>query len=392
MSTPITSFGVNIGRSTPAADVQFLRPHSSCDAKRAPSARLSNLAHITCGCTREMVSTCAKPQSVDAMTFSRPSSFANLTMRSAINRGCSTVVVWWVMTPGMRIFPAGNFTFLPDPPLVLVSNVGGFDQVGTCIDLQDQVDDCLERRVRDVRNVPAAEAHMVADAIGWNALERMIQRFDSQLCPAAVIGRALLRELVVHVGEHGVVDLKHETSFVLRDTPLVMQSAIANYVFAFGAVILVERVVSHASGRHCRDKSFFRPATACQGSLEIRSVPSNAGAILIEDGTNAGISRRPLHSAWKSLRHELSEPFAIAAEPRRRGELSRTRFEAAQARKHVVGPARLPEFTVVDDVESGLRLFADHVGHQSCEALSRMPLSSGVVLSLRPTVPITRGA
>jgi hypothetical protein len=35
----------------------------------------------------------AKPQSVPAITFSRPTSLAKVTMRSATSRGCSTVVV-----------------------------------------------------------------------------------------------------------------------------------------------------------------------------------------------------------------------------------------------------------------------------------------------------------
>ena len=47
----------------------------------------------------------AKPQSVPAITFSRPTSLAKRTMRSATRRGCSTVVTWWVMTPGIRIWP-----------------------------------------------------------------------------------------------------------------------------------------------------------------------------------------------------------------------------------------------------------------------------------------------
>jgi hypothetical protein len=46
--------------------------HSSRLAIRAPSASDSSLAHITWAGTRWMVSSCAKPQSVPAMTFSRP--------------------------------------------------------------------------------------------------------------------------------------------------------------------------------------------------------------------------------------------------------------------------------------------------------------------------------
>ena len=52
------------------------QPHNSLLARRAPSASVSNLAHITVGWTRWMKSTWAKPQSVPAMTFSRPTILA----------------------------------------------------------------------------------------------------------------------------------------------------------------------------------------------------------------------------------------------------------------------------------------------------------------------------
>ena len=147
------------------SDLLIARPHSSSDASRAPSTSDSSFAHITCGCTRWMCSICAKPQSVPAMTFSRPTIFASRTMRSATRRGCSTVVVWWVMTPGIRIFPGGSFDVLPDAPLVLVARVGALDQVGAGAHAQHQVHDRVERRVGDVRHVPAAEADVIADAI-----------------------------------------------------------------------------------------------------------------------------------------------------------------------------------------------------------------------------------
>ena len=46
---------------------------------------------MTCGWTRCVSCACAKPQSVPAITFSRPTRFAKVTMRSATSRGCSTV-------------------------------------------------------------------------------------------------------------------------------------------------------------------------------------------------------------------------------------------------------------------------------------------------------------
>ena len=42
--------------------------------------------------------------------LSRPTTPAKFLMRHATSSGCSTTLVEWVTTPGMRIFPSGNFT------------------------------------------------------------------------------------------------------------------------------------------------------------------------------------------------------------------------------------------------------------------------------------------
>ena len=57
-----------------------------------------------------MLQPCAKPQSVMAMTFSRPTTEAKFLIRSATSSGCSTTLVEWLMTPGIRILPSGSFT------------------------------------------------------------------------------------------------------------------------------------------------------------------------------------------------------------------------------------------------------------------------------------------
>src|SRR5262249_58372746 len=54
--------------------------HSSLLARRAPSTSASSFAHMICGCTRAKYVTCAKPQSVLAITFSLPTSRARRTM------------------------------------------------------------------------------------------------------------------------------------------------------------------------------------------------------------------------------------------------------------------------------------------------------------------------
>src|ERR1700722_15742159 len=95
---------------------------------------------------------------------------------------------------------------LPDLPLPLVPRVRCLDGVRARVHLQDQVDDGLQRRVRDVRDVPAAEADVIADPGRGDTGERVVQRVHPQLRPAAVGALVLLDEVVVHVGEDGVVD------------------------------------------------------------------------------------------------------------------------------------------------------------------------------------------
>ena len=51
-----------------------------------------------------------KPQSALATTFSRPTSSANLTIRSAMVSGCSTMLVAWLMTPGSSTASRGGLT------------------------------------------------------------------------------------------------------------------------------------------------------------------------------------------------------------------------------------------------------------------------------------------
>src|SRR3989304_5217045 len=80
---------------------------------RAPSTSASNFAQTTVGCTSGWKRAGEqKPQSAPAMTFSRRTTSAYLTIRSATRRGCSTTLVVWVMTPGMMTLPSGSLTSL----------------------------------------------------------------------------------------------------------------------------------------------------------------------------------------------------------------------------------------------------------------------------------------
>src|SRR5580698_7294258 len=68
--------------------------HSCLVARSAPWRNALNFSHTTVECTSVRYSACdEKPQSAAAMTFSLPTSLAKRTMRSAINSGCSTMLL-----------------------------------------------------------------------------------------------------------------------------------------------------------------------------------------------------------------------------------------------------------------------------------------------------------
>ena len=67
-----------------------LQFHNRRVAISAPSVSALSLAHATSGWTSSPARAVAKPQSVPAMTFSRPTTLAKRSMRSATSSGCST--------------------------------------------------------------------------------------------------------------------------------------------------------------------------------------------------------------------------------------------------------------------------------------------------------------
>ncbi len=132
-------------------------------------------------------------------------------MRCATSSGCSTMLVAWLMTPGISTLPGGSLTDLPDHPFVLVARIGGLELIGADIHLQHQVDDVLHRHVEGVRPVPAAPADVIARALRRDTVERVIERVDAHLRPGAVLGmRHRRHHLLVHVGQEGIVDLHVE--------------------------------------------------------------------------------------------------------------------------------------------------------------------------------------
>ena len=114
--------------------------------------------------------------------------------------------------PGNERLALGQFDALPNPPFVLVARVGGFERIGAGVDPQHDVDDVLQLHVVDARPDIDAVAGVVADALLWQAAQRVVERVDPYTRPFAAILDARFRVHHVIGGEERVVDLEDEPS------------------------------------------------------------------------------------------------------------------------------------------------------------------------------------
>ena len=77
------------------------------DAILAPSLMAASFFQTSVGKTRGREATVENPQSVPAITRSRPTMFANRMSLSATSSGCSIQLEFVSSTPGIRIFSSG---------------------------------------------------------------------------------------------------------------------------------------------------------------------------------------------------------------------------------------------------------------------------------------------
>src|SRR5262249_28758784 len=102
----VADFGHSV---TPKSEIRHTH-HNRLDASCAPSASEASFIHTILESTCRRPAKVPKPQSTPAMTFSRPTTPAYCTMRSATSSGCSTKFEVESITPGMMILPSGSFT------------------------------------------------------------------------------------------------------------------------------------------------------------------------------------------------------------------------------------------------------------------------------------------
>ena len=179
----------------------------------------------------------------------------------------------------------------------------------------------------------------------------------------AIFLRALLDQMVVHVGEHGVVDLQHEAG--LDDFEIFLPHRLGDreHVVALVRVVLVDGVVADARRRD-RGEEHVLGGRGRGGRFQVVEIAADGGVAAIDDRAGAGMAGRADGAARKFRRHEFREAVAVAAEPDRLIERVRPRLEPAQPLQAVVRPAGLAELAVIDHVDAGLRLARDDVRHR----------------------------
>ena len=108
----------------------------------------SSFAHMIEGWTRRLNCSWAKPQSVLAMTFSRPTSLGEPHDAFGDEFGMLDDVCAVADDAGGQDLAFRQLDVLPDAPFVFVAGIGGFDEVGAGADLENEIDDLssAERR------------------------------------------------------------------------------------------------------------------------------------------------------------------------------------------------------------------------------------------------------
>ena len=164
-SSAASASGVRWSAPTCVVRIRLGHADSRFVAIRAPSASASSFAHWIVGCTRSDEGALGKA----AVGPAHHALAADEVRQAHEPLGDELRMLDDVRVvgddAGDEHLALGQLHVLPQPPLVLVPGIRLLHQVVAGGHLQDQVDQVGERRVVDVRAVPAAEADVVADAV-----------------------------------------------------------------------------------------------------------------------------------------------------------------------------------------------------------------------------------
>ena len=118
-----------------------------------------------------------------------------------------------------------------------------------------------------------------------------LSAFDAEFGPVAIPLGALLRQVVVHVGKHGVIDLQHDTRLVNFKILFAQRIRDGEDVILFALVVLVGGIVTDAGRRHGGEEHVF-DLGGRGGSFQIIEIAAHIGVAFVFDRSHAGVPRR----------------------------------------------------------------------------------------------------
>ena len=99
---------------------------------------------------------------------------------------------------------------------MLVTRIGGFEGVGTGIDAKHDVDDVFEFEIVDPGSNIDAVAGMVANALGRDPFECVIEKLDAEGRPFAALFEIEIRTEYIPARKLRIVDLKDDPRCAYR--------------------------------------------------------------------------------------------------------------------------------------------------------------------------------
>ncbi len=124
---------------------------------------------------------------------------------------------------------------------------------------------------------------MIANPLLRDSAQGVIERLDAQLGPLPILLRALLHQVVVHVGEHRIVYLHDETCLYDLQVLLTKRIGERKDVVALAGIELIDAVEHRARRGDGGEKALGR-GRFLQRGLEIRRVAAHVGVLVVLDG------------------------------------------------------------------------------------------------------------
>jgi hypothetical protein len=181
-----------------------------------------------------------------------------------------------------------------------------------------------------------------------------------------------LHEVVVHVGEDGVINLNDEAS--IADGAIVLAERVGNGVDVvfFARVILVDAVPDGAGGRNDRKKRLLDLDSA-EGGFQVVDVALHGRGIGVLDRADANVGGHTGKAPGEFGLHHIRKALEVAPEPSERSSQIRAVLEARDTFEDVIRPTGFAEFAVVNDVDAGLGLPLDDIGDGIGERVLKFP-------------------